>query len=61
MSFKRVKIMEMKVIIPPDLFGIIKRFIPTEIPYSELSEIQSKQFLMKFHKFTDDCFTVVIT
>ena len=47
-------------IIPPDLFGIIKPFMPIEIPYCELNEIKSKELLRKFHKFTNDGFTVII-
>ena len=32
-----------------------------EIPYRELNEIESKHFLKKFHKFTNNSFRMVIT
>ena len=47
--------------IPPDLFGITKTFISTEIPYCGLNEIKSTHLLKKFHKFINDGFTVGIT
>ena len=45
--------------IPPDLFGISKPFISIEMPYGELSETKSNHFSKKFHKFTNDGFSVV--
>ena len=53
--------MELKVLIPPGMFGITEPFISIEIHYCELSEIKSKHFLKKFHKFTNDGFRVVLT
>ena len=48
-------------IIPTSLFEIAKPLIFVEIPYCELNEIKSKHFLKKFHKFTNNSFTMVIT
>ena len=39
-------------IIPTTLFEIVKPFMFVELPYCELNEMKSKQFLKKFHKFT---------
>ena len=43
------------------LFEITKPFIFVEIPYCELNEIKPKHFLKKFHKFTNNSFTMLIT
>ena len=48
-------------IIPASLLEIAKPFIFAEIIYCELNEIKSKHFLKKFHKFTNNSFTMVIT
>ena len=47
-------------IIPPGFFDLPKKFIMVELPFSTQNEIMSKQFLKKFHKFTDDKFNIVI-
>ena len=48
-------------IIPPNLFEIDKPFVLVELPYCELNEHKSKDFLRKFHDFTKNCFKVAIT
>ena len=48
-------------IIPTSLLEITKPLTFVEIPYCELNEIKSKHFLMKFHKFTNNSFRMVIT
>ena len=54
MSFLRVKNVEMKVLLNYEIIlnEIIKSLLFTEIPYCEMSEIKSKNFLKKFHKFS---------
>ena len=47
-------------IIPPCLFEITKPFIFVEIRYCELNEIESKHFLKKFHKLTNNSSRIVI-
>ena len=47
-------------IIPTSLFEIAKPFKSIEIPYCEPSEIKSKHFLKKFHKFLNNSFRIVI-
>ena len=48
-------------IIPTSLFEIAKPLIFVKIPYCELNEINSKLFLKKLHKFTNNSFRMVIT
>ena len=48
-------------IIPTSLFEIAKSFIFVEISHCELNEIESKNFLKKFHKFTNNSFRMVTT
>ena len=48
-------------IILTSLFEIAKPLKFVEIPYRELNETESKHFLNKFYKFTNNCFRVVIT
>ena len=50
-----------KFIIPLKLLGITKNFISIYMCYCELNVIKSKHFLKKFHKLTNDEFTVLIT
>ena len=47
-------------VIPTSLFEIARPFIFVEIPYCELNEIKSKQFLKKFHKFTNSRFRFLV-
>ena len=54
MIFNSVKIMEMKFIIPPNLFGITRPSISIEIPCCELKKLKSKYFCKEFQKFTKD-------
>ena len=42
-------------------FEIPKPFIFFEIPYCELTEIESKRFLKKFRYFTDNGFRIAVT
>ena len=58
---KRKEYGDESFIIPPSLFEIIKPFIFVDTAYCELNEIKSKHFLKKFHKFTNNSFTMVIT
>ena len=48
-------------IIATSLFEIAKPLIFVKIPYCELNEINSKLFLKKLHKFTNNSFRMVIT
>ena len=43
------------------MFEIAKPFMFVEIPYFELIQIKSKNFLKKFHKFFNNSFRMVIT
>ena len=45
-------------IIPPNLFGIQKSFILTEITFSERNENKLKEFIRKFHEFTNNKFKI---
>ena len=47
-------------IISTSLFEITKPLIFVKIPYCELTEIKSKHFLKKFHKFSSNSFRMVI-
>ena len=47
-------------IIPSNFFDILKSFFLIELPLCEISKINSKDFLMKFHRFTKDLFEVAI-
>ena len=48
-------------IIPRSLFEITKPFIFVDITYCKLNEINSKHFLKKFHRFTNDSLRMVKT
>ena len=48
-------------IIPTSLFEIAKSLKFVEIPYCELNETESKHFLKKIHKFTNNSFRMIIT
>ena len=47
-------------IIPPNFFEDEKPFILIEIPFCDLNERKSKDFVRKFHKFTDGKYRVSI-
>ena len=49
------------LIIPSSLFEITKHFVSIEIPYCELNEIKLKNFLNKFHRYTNNNFRILIS
>ena len=49
------------LVISPDYFKIKKLLVSSEIPYYELNQVKSKQFLKKFHNFSNGNFRVLIT
>ena len=51
---------EEEFLIPPFFFEEPKKFTLLEIPYCESNEKVSKTFMSKFHKFTDDKYTLCI-
>ena len=48
------------MIIPENLFQLPKKFVSVNIPFCQQNESLSKKFLEKFHKFTNDKFTLLI-
>ena len=52
--------LEDSYIIPPNLFEEQKPFILIEIPFCERNENKSKDFIRKFHEFTDSKFKISI-
>ena len=48
-------------IIPPYLFETEKQFILLKLPFCELNEQKSKDFIKKFNKFTNDSFRLAIS
>ena len=62
MSFGGIETMEDEnLVISPDYFKIKKLLVSNEIPYYELNQVKSKQFLKKFHNFSNGNFRVLIT
>ena len=51
---------EDEYIIPPNFFEIAKESILVEFPYWPQNELVAKQFLSKFHQFTNQKFQVTI-
>ena len=62
-QFKNPKKDEMdeSYIIPPELFQEEKPIVMIEIPFCEENEKKSKDFIKKFHKFTNDSFRLIIS
>ena len=48
-------------IIPPYLFEEEKPFILLKLPFCEQNEVKSKDFIKKFHKFTNNNFRLAIS
>ena len=48
-------------IIPPYLFEEEKPFILLKLPFCEQNEVKSKDFIKKFHKFTNNNFRIAIS
>ena len=48
-------------IIPPYLFEEEKPFILLKLPFCEQNEVKSKDFIKKFHKFTNKNFRLAIS
>ena len=48
-------------IIPPYLFEEEKPFILLKLPFCEQNEVKSKDFIKKFHKFTNNSFRLAIS
>ena len=47
-------------IIPPYLFEDKKLFVLLKLPFCEQNELKSKNFIKKFHKFTNNNFRLAI-
>ena len=48
-------------IIPPYLFEEEKPFVLLKLPFCEQNELKSKDFIKKFHKFTNNNFMLAIS
>ena len=48
------------MIIPPQLFEILKKILFLQIPFCEANEKRSKKFLNRFYNFTNEKFKLII-
>ena len=51
---------EDEMIIPPQLFEIPKKILFSQVPFCELNEKRSKNFLNKYYNFTNEKFKLII-
>ena len=51
---------EDEMIIPPQLFEIPKKILFSQVPFCELHEKRSKNFLNKYYNFTNEKFKLII-